>query len=400
MTAAAIDQRMLAVDRPRLSLTNGLIYLSAFTSSWTAVAFGGYNVVDYLLAVTVIATVLARITAGRRVFVDLWMVLPTVAALLVTAYATIIEGDASGEAESLVRVVVSTAVVAILLTSMGAAFGNVALRRTLAWWVAGISVNALASGAVSLGVINFAGILIQPTGYRLSGLSSHPNSIAFSIAMAVPALVYLLTTTRGGGRILWWLANVAACGWGLILSDSRSGLLVSIPAAGIAIILAIADSRLRLMILPLLILGGTAIVFYLPGALAETRLVQGAADSDFGRVIYNDNAFDVFLRNPIFGGGFAEQAGVAVPLMVISAGGVVLLVGYYAFVFRPVPPLWRARSERVAQTGIITIVVFIAFGFLNPVFAERAAFWPAIIAALMVLLPAATGSERSPWRGR
>jgi len=389
---------MTAAVKPRRLLANGMIYLSAFTSSWTAVAFGGYNVVDYLLAATVVATLVVRVTVGRRVFIDLWMVLPSITALIITAYAAIVAGAASGEAESLVRVIVSTAVVAILLTSMGAASGVIPLRRTLAWWAAGVSFNAIASGAVSLGLVNFAGLLVQPTGYRISGLSSHPNSIAFSIAMAVPALVYLLTTTRGSTRVMWWLANIAACGWGLLLSDSRSGLLVSIPALGIALILAIAHSRLRLMILPLLLLGGTAIAVYLPSALAETRLAQGAADSDSGRVLYNDNALEVFFRNPIFGGGFAEQAGVAVPLMVISAGGAILFVGYYAFVLRPLPPLWRARTDRIAQTGLLTIVVFVAFGFLNPVFAERAAFWPAIIAALTVVTGKYSDLTRSPWR--
>lgn len=400
MTAIATEPRQAVATIPRRSVTNGLVYLSAFTSSWTAVALGSYNVVDYLLAASVVVMLLARLTRGRRIFIDLWMVLPTVAALIVTAVAAIIGGDASGETESLVRIIVSTAIVAILLTSLGVESGRVALRRALAWWAAGVSVNSLASGAVTLGLVNFTGVLVQPTGYRLSGLSSHPNSIAFSIAMAAPVLIYLLTTTTGARRVLWWLLNIAVCGWGLFLADSRSGLLMTIPAMGLALVLALAHSRLKLLILPLLIFGGTAVVLLLPGALAETRLVQGAADSDSGRLLFNDDALTVFLRDPIFGGGFNEQAGVAVPLMVLSAGGILLLVGYYAFVLRPVPLLWRSKADRIAQTGILSVVVFIGFGFLNPVFAERATFWPAIIAALSALLVLPSISDRSPWRQR
>ncbi len=193
-------------------------------------------------------------------------------------------------------------------------------------------------------------------------------------------IIYLATSARTLIAILWWLGVLTSCICGLVLADSRSGLLVTIPAVAMAIVLMIVRSRLRIMSGPILLAAGILAYTFIPDAVSETRLVQGSAQSDAGRTVFNDNALTTFFASPIFGGGFGAQAGVAVPLMVLSAGGMVLFIGYYAFVLRPIPSLWRARRDRMAQTGLLCVLVFLGFGLLNPVFAERATFWPILVA--------------------
>jgi len=364
------------------------------------VAVAGINVVDYLLVGATVAMVVSRFSSGRAIYVDVWMVLPFAAALLVAAWSVVIAGEASGGSEMLLRILLSTALIAVLITASAADEGEQALGAIIRWWVAGVGVCAAGAIVVEAGLVSFVGVLEQPTGDRLSGLSSHPNSLAFSIVMAIPAATYLAQRATGFWRTSWWLAILGTFVWGLFLTGSRSGLLVGAPLLALAVVLVVRSSRLRIMTVPIVILSVVLGFLYLPAVLGDTRLVQGAAQSDSGRILINDSALATFSNNPILGGGFSAQSGVAVPLMVLSAGGLALAVAYYAFVFRALPVLWRSRSERIAQVGILSLAGFLCFGLLNPVFAERATFWPILACALLVLLKSGYTAPANPWRTR
>lgn len=393
-------QRTSTERSTRFRLTDAVICLAAFTASWTATAVGGSNVVDYLLAVAVALTVIAWITGQRKIYISGWMLAPVVAAIIVTAVDVI--GSGGGlQGLDLARVFLATTVIAVLLTSMAATSGRPILLHALRWWAAGVAVNALAAIAVSFGLISFYGILYQPTGARGSGLSSHPNSIAFSITLAIPALIYFafVAKTRVLPRLLWLVATVISV-WGLYLSDSRAGWIVAIPTISVALALAVRRSRFRALTFPIVIIGGILAAINIPPLFEGTRLVEGSAQSDSGRTVFNNQAIDIFLDNPIFGGGFDDQIGVAVPLMVISAGGIILALAYYLFILWPLPTLWRERREAVAQVGILSLLVFLAFGLLNPVFVERATLWPILIPALWLLVAADGSSGLNPWRSR
>jgi hypothetical protein len=372
--------------------------LSAFAASWTAVSVGGYNIVDYLLAASLVVMVAARVMGRGKIFIDGWMLAPLLASLVVSAWDVLAGTGTSGQAQDILRVLLSTTLIAVLLTSFATMNDQRPLLITLRWWAVGITVNSLAAILVAAGVVSFEGILLQPTGERLSGLSSHPNSIAFSITLALPVCIYLMTTATRFVLVLWWAVNIGILLWALILADSRSGLLISIPTMAIAAMIALQGSHLRVLTVPILIIGAIFAAAFIPVAIEESRLVQGSAQSDAGRTEINNTALDLFGANPIFGAGFDQQIGVAVPLMVLSAGGLVLAVAYYYFVVRPLSVLWPARSDRLAQTGILLILVFLGFGLLNPVFAERATFWPILIAALSVAVRDGRASG-NPWGG-
>lgn len=249
-------------------------------------------------------------------------------------------------------------------------------------------------------MVSIGPLLGQPTGARLSGLTSHPNSLAFSLTLALPVVFYFLGSASSFWGKLTWMLSGGVLVWALALTGSRAGLLVGIPIIVISFVSLLWSSRARLLVIPILIIGGILLAWWLPQALESTRLIQGALDSDSGRVSYNSDAWRVFADNPVLGGGFANMRGVSVPLMVLSAGGIVLFVAYYAFAFRSLPVLWRARSTLLARTGAFTLIAFIGFGALNPVWMERATYWPTLIAALCVLISQqSAGARGNPWVG-
>ncbi|WP_148272860.1 O-antigen ligase family protein [Microbacterium testaceum] len=313
----------------------------------------------------------------RSLQIRSWMFLPLGAAAVVSAWNTIVK-DAPFDVVMLLRIFLTMFVVAMIVFGFQSWFGGDYLRRLLKVWVAGIAFNGLAALAVSFGVVSFAGILTQATGDRLSGLASHPNSLAFSVSLAIAPCIFLVARERG--RILWVICLVLIL-WGGMLSESRAALLVGLPALALATVVSIARSRWNSIAWPILIVGAVGAWFVVPLVLADSRLAGGAgALSDAGRSALNESALNLFLRNPLTGAGFESQAGVSVPLTVLTAGGILFAIGYYAFVFSPVPALWRRRRSPIAPYGLITVAALVSFGFFNPVFMERATYWPILIA--------------------
>jgi hypothetical protein len=310
------------------------------------------------------------------------MLAPLLAGLTVVLFDLVSGQGSSAWLTMLLRIFFSTAAVIVLLTSISA-ISKDSLLRVLRWWCAGIVLSAAVSVAQSLRLINLTGVLDQPTGDRFSGLTSHPNSLAFGIVLALPVSTYLANISTGAWRTIW-LVCVAVLGWGLILSGSRAGLIVGIPVLVASVVSWLWSPRRQLLILPILILGGIALYLWLPSALESTRLVQGAADSDLGRRDFNAAALNVFLSSPLIGGGFGQMQGVSVPLMVLSAGGLVLGIAYYTFAFQKLPSLWTFRSFPAARMGIICLLAFIGFSLLNPVWMERSTYWSIFVASLLV----------------
>lgn len=358
-------------------LLRWLAYSAAFSSSWTGATFGGFNVVDYALSATLVVFIAVAFFQRRHIHVRAWMVFPLAAAALVSAWNTIV-GGADFDFVMMLRILLTMVSVAVIVFSLNSWAGSDYLFRLLKAWVAGVALNALAALAVSYGVVSLAGILTQATGERLSGLASHPNSLAFSVCLAIAPCLFLFSTQRV--KIVWAACLVLIL-WGGLLSESRAALLVGLPALALAVVVALARSQLRSFAWPALILGVVAAWFAVPLILADSRLAGGAgALSDAGRSTLNDSALRVFLQSPLTGAGFANQGGVAVPLTVLTAGGILFALGYYAFVLWPVPTLWVHRQSEIAPYGLITLAVLIGFGIFNPVFMERATYWPILIA--------------------
>jgi hypothetical protein len=378
-------------------LTDLTIAGAAFSSSWSAASVGGVNVVDWLLLASAVLTLLARIGHRRPVYISFWMIAPFFAAIVVETMAVFTGRSDAFAAVMVLRVLLATTVVAVLIESMAIANVEKALIQLLGWWAMGITLSSATALLVASGLISLEGVLIQATGERLSGLAAHPNGLAFSITMVFPVVLYLLRSVTVKIKVMWFTAlliNLCA----LFLSDSRSGLLVGAVSLGLSVLLAIRSTRGRVWVAPVLLLAGSLAVVKLPTLLAGTRLFTGAPLSDAARSTFNARAFQEFLSNPILGGGFGALGGVAVPLQLVSTGGVVLLLAYYIYVFRPMASFWRRRQEHIASTGFLTLVMLVAFGFSNPVILERAAFWPALIVYFYLQSAEAALPAREPWK--
>lgn len=381
----------------RARITDLTLCVAALSSSWSAVSMGGVNVVDWLLSGSLLLTLIARIAHRRPVYISFWMIIPFFGAIVIETLA-VISGRSDAFASVMVlRVLLATTLVAVLIQTLAIANTRKLLIDLLAWWAVGITLSSATAALVASGAISLQGVLTQATGERLSGLAAHPNGLAFSITIVFPALIYFLRSATAKVKLLWLVALVINLG-ALFLSDSRSGLLVGATSLGLSIVLAIRSTRGRVLAAPVLLLAGSLAVVQLPALLAGSRLLTGAPLSDAARSSINSTALQEFFDNPVLGGGFEALGGVAVPLQLISTGGIVLLLGYYTYVLRPVPALWRRRGDHLATTGLLSLAMLVAFGLSNPVILERAAFWPALIAYFYMRSTEDLLPEREPWR--
>jgi hypothetical protein len=395
----AINPKTSTIKRGRdaTRLTDVAITAATFSSSWSAVSVGGVNVVDWLLLASAVLTLLARIGHRRPVYISFWMIAPFFAAIVIETGAVITGRSDAFIPVMLLRVLLATTVVAVLVESLAITNVKTALIHLLGWWTMGITLSSATAMLVASGVISLDGILIQATGERLSGLAAHPNGLAFSITMVFPAVLYLLRSATVKIKVIWLAALLINLG-ALFLSDSRSGLVIGAVSVGLSVLLAIRSTRGRIWVAPVLLLISSLAVVKLPTLLAGTRLLTGAPLSDAARSTFNARAFQEFLNNPIFGGGFGALGGVAVPLQLVSTGGALLFLAYYVYVLHPMGLLWKQRHEHIASTGLLTLVMLVAFGLSNPVILERAAFWPALIVFFYIQSREAALPAREPWR--
>lgn len=370
-----------------LWLSGGLLSVAAFSSSWTAATVGGFNIVDYALAAAIVVALLAWALKDRTIIISFWMLLPTIGAFVIAAADVLINRGISVQTIDIARLFLSTTLIAIFARSEAEVGGLARTLRVVKWWAAGIVVNGLVAVLVSQGLLTTADVLNQPTGDRLSGLSSHPNSIAFSLSIVMPVLVYLVTQGSATSRQrFFWLVGLTISVSALLLANSRAGLIVGLGVLALAMLIALRQGKLRNVAVPLTVLLGVGVWLWILPALLGTRLAAGAGDlSNVGRVRFNAGALDDFFRSPLWGAGFDAQAGVSVPLQVLSAGGLLFAVAYYGFILTPAARLWRERKNLIAQYGVVVVIAILGFSLLNPVFSERAAFWvPLMFAAGLI----------------
>jgi hypothetical protein len=368
----------------KLSLAGAALSLAAFSSSWTGVKIGPLSAVDVFLLAAFALALLEWIVGSRSLRLHGWMLLPTAGAVLLLTTDVVIRGRAAGpELVFLLQVFLGTTLLAILTWSEVERRPQ-RMLGLLRWWVVGIVLSAAVASLVDAKVISIRGFVQQQQAdWRLSGLAFHPNSLALSVTVAMPVIVYLVVKkdTRFLARV-FWLASFSLGVRALFLSDSRAGLAVGLTAAILALVIALWKSRARRMALPLAILAGIALFGWaLPAVTANTRLAQGAGNlSDIARDGFNTDALHAFAANPIFGGGVSAETGVAVPLQLLSAGGLLLAACYYVFMFRPLPLLLH-RTNPFLPYALLTLTATFVFSFSNPGVADRSVFWPVLLAA-------------------
>jgi len=382
-----------AKGQPR-SLASLFILLSALTASWTGISLGSLNLVDIALAIATILAVAERMLRLRLLVINFWMLAPTLGAFLIVAVDGFIrDSELSTEWLFFAKMLFGTTIVAVLIWSESIRAGAKIVGRLLAAWTAGVAINAAATILFDAGV-SVPSFIIQPTAaWRASGLAFHPNSLAFSLAIGAPVMVMLFLASRSSWKMrAIWLVSLLITLQALLLADSRAGLLVGGGGIFLALFAHVMRSKAKPLAIPLLIFAGVAFAVWVVPALQGTRLAAGAGDlSNVGRNEYNNTAIRVFFDNPWFGAGIESSIGVAVPLQLISAGGLILTISYYIFVFAPLPRLLSTSNNVFSSTGLVVLGAILAFSLLQPGITERATYWPVL---LLAVWPAANNALR------
>ncbi|MFC4902286.1 O-antigen ligase family protein [Kocuria oceani] len=345
------------------------------------------TVVDIALTLAIMFSLLSWAVGGRTMHLRLWMLLPPIGSILIVAIGVLFRQDTNVGLDYILRIFFGTTLIAILINSEGATRGASGLMRLLHWWAFGIVVNAVIVALTDTGTINTKNFVNNETGtMRAIGLAFHPNSLAFSLAIALPVLTWLWSRP-GGGRLakFIWLGGFLVCMNALYLADSRAGLLVGASAGLVGIFIAIRSTWARLLSLPLAFFAGVALLHYVPPLLATTRFAnRSSAASDSLRIQYNTAALDAFATHPVFGSGFGSMTGVAIPLQLLSSGGFVLLMLYTAFIAAPTLQFFSKTRSALSNYGLLVVGTIIGFGLLNSALTERVTYWaPLIIASII-----------------
>jgi O-antigen ligase len=220
--------------------------------------------------------------------------------------AGLLDSTATRESLLALAVLLSGSAFFFLLRRAGPAVRRRALHASLA----GVGVSALAAILQRAGVLPGEAHSFWKITGRLSGGAMDPNALGLLCAMAVTVIAVVLL--RGGARRGLLLGAFILFAGGLLLSGSRSGLLV--PLCGLPAVLLL---RRRDALVPAaaLALGGTAVVLAilwiapprpgtLPGRLAQTfdpSLPLQYRISE--RPVLWRSAVRLFRRSPIEGAG-------------------------------------------------------------------------------------------------
>ena len=379
----AVEQGAVTAGK-QAQFSSILISFSALVSSWTGLAVQGINVADVALALTVLAVVASWVFRRRKLHIKFWMIAPLIGVLIATAFSVIGLGQPIGSSgDFAVRAFLSMTIVAIAVLSERDSYGLQRMRELLGWWAAGVALSASAAVLSNAGLVDLTNIVDAPlAGARAVGLAFHPNSLAFSLVIAVPVQMFIFVTAVRQ-RAKWAaLIGFALCIAALVAADSRSGLGIGLVVGVLSIAAALRIGRARWLSLPIALLGLVAIAVWVLPLLGQTRLGVGAGSaSDVVRAEYNGRAWRTISEHPFLGTGVTGMEGVSIPLNLLTVGGFVFAALYYTFVFAGSAPIWRSYPSATFIYGGFVLASILGFGINGNGAFERATFWPLLLIA-------------------
>lgn len=236
---------------------------------------------------------------------------------------------------------------------------------------------------------------------RASAFSGGPNVFARIAGAGAIAALY---EWSAGGRARWaWLACVPLCLVAVILSGSRGGLLATSVALGLLLVVLFTRPKLKRLLPPVaFVLAGLAVIalIFAPvrRMLADRYIRQTLlAGQDGGRGDAAEEAWRVFLQDPVFGAGYYSSAGTGVThphnifLHVLSDGGlvgfVILLVVIGMLLAR-----WRHPTSDAQRTLFAIAALYFVSSWFSGIYYDHRFIW--FYAGLFMLAPAATPVAR------
>lgn len=378
------------------------LLLSAFTASWSGVAFAGLQPVDLFIAIAMAFALLDCMRSGIP-RVPAWLLFGsaglTTAIVLRALWPVSQEGrivlrDASGRASvsashltvGMQWFVALSALPFLAMLLLRAKPHRVV--RTAYAYALGASASALVACSDFLNVTHVSSQLIAVSGSgRQAGLTSQANNLGIASAIALPILLHF----SAGGRLR--SVGVLTLAGGAIASGSRAGQGAFL--IGLLLSVGLGSERLRSLAPRLLVSLGVSVAvatILLPGAVARVGALLrflpsgGAQQSDAGRELLRHQAFQDWLDHPVAGIGLNVISGShLLALQVLAAGGLLLLVPLMAYLvgaLRATPPA-GVDSTQVLPALRIAIVVWLSAALVSNQATDRYLYFPiALIAAL------------------
>lgn len=271
-------------------------------------------------------------------------------------------------------------------------FANCTITLLQAWFFPGIvKTLSINPGSPDLSDIG-----------RWQGLTSHPNTLGFSAALAILIVVALLSyreTAQMRGRLIL-IAFV--CSIGAVLSGSRTVLVALIPAL---LVFAILDRWKRreiawALLTPIIIWG--ALNYFVPGAVSgyTERFSSSGADymPDSSRVITAAMTLTEISQKPLLGWG-VDYFGDAAKLITLEDGeevgteftflrywyaaGLLGAIGFLALFALPMWQVARALkssasidSEKILRLALASYVLLFIASAVHPLLYNRYLYVP------------------------
>lgn len=261
---------------------------------------GGDDLLRALLAVWVLSTIVALARAET-----IWALLHRLSGRAV---------NSEGLNES---VAVRESVLALASLAGGAVFffllrrsSDLLRQRVKTAAIAGVSLSAVAAGLQKVGFLPGETKAIWKATERLSGGAADPNSLGILCALAL-----VVAATGGVGRVtrVPQAAAILVLAVGLMLSGSRSGLLILVVSLVVVAFFGSVRLRRAAIALPLALLFGLALLLVrgARGTVGErlARTVDFSVPLEFrvsARPALWRAAGELFLEHPVEGGGMGS----------------------------------------------------------------------------------------------
>jgi hypothetical protein len=412
----------------------GLLGLAVLAATWNGVSPGGLPLAHLCLAGSLLVLAPLAVGRGRELRVPVWVwalgagiVVVAVASVVAPTDRSYLAGRFEVPVEAVIAAQIPDAAVGDVLNAVRWIIPAVALplaaclaladqarrsertRLLAAVWAIGATVNAFVALTDEAGLTSVSAHLIPvvDVGGRQAGLTAQPNHLALAIALAAPITVWLLLRSTGAVRAGWCAALVVLAG-GLVVSQSRGGLVVAVLGASAALIAQPAGRRLVAPVVTAAVVVGTLLVAFTPHLLdaAGTTLrlsgAQSAQDSNAIRDQIRAQALADIAHSPLRGIGLHVVAeGHAIYLQLAAAGGAVLVLAFAITVLgavvdgvavaRRAARDERGRDERgLVVVLLISIASWLVVGAVENQIADLYLYLP------VALLAGLTVAGRSP----
>jgi len=395
-----VDTKTGAVTRTMSDVAAWVLCLAALTAPWGVVTISGLQLVDVFLVIALAAVALDPLGRHASLAVPKWVTTGAVAVILVmvwhgfvsTATANPYFGDQTSPLLAGGKWLVALLVLPSLMVAVGQREERY-IRRVALSWLTGVAASASVAVADYL---HFTAISLQLLGYenisgRQSGLSTHPNNLGVACALALPLALMLLEhrLVVGSTAVLLLLAGALASG----SRGAQAGSLLAL------MLTLIAVRRSRRILTRLGIAAGLvlfALLTFWPGRLTQILPLMrfsgpeaSVAESDQARSLVFAQARIGFESHPIAGIGIYDITSAHnIFLRLLSAGGLILFIGFVLYIGGALRAVWRLRRARcsLAPYLLAAVLTWMAVGFVENQLTDRYLYIPVgCIAALQMI---------------